>query len=116
MILYNITLYDTEGRIIGPIEFFYFNNIFIIMVVSIITEQIYDLLNNISKEMNNDIEIKFTHKFNLFVLGGKTCLSKILSVFSESNVDINIENNSINFNDKDSIVNNIQTSQDGTIP
>ena len=115
MILYNITLYDTEGKIIGPIEFFCFNNIFIIMVVSIITIQIYDLLNNISKEMNNEIEIKFTHKFNLFVLGGKTCLSKILSAFSESNVDINIENNSINLNDKDSVVNNIQTSQDGTM-
>ena len=115
MILYNITVYDNEGRIIGPIEFFCFNNIFIIMTVSIITNQIYELLNNISKEMNNDIEIKFTHKFNLFVLGGKTCLSKILSVFSESNIDMNIESNFINSNDKDSIINNIQTSQDGAI-
>ena len=68
MILYNITLYDTEGKIIGPIEFFYFNNIFIIMKVSIITNQIYDLLNVISKEMNNDLEIKFTHKYNLLLL------------------------------------------------
>ena len=115
MILYNITVYDNEGRIIGPIEFFCFNNIFIIMTVSIITNQIYDLLNVISKEMNNDLEIKFTHKYNLFVLGGKTCLSKILSVFSESNIDMNIESNFINSNDKDSIINNIQTSQDGAI-
>ena len=52
------------------------------MNVSIITNQIYELLENISKDMNNDLDIKFTHKFNLFVLGGKTCLSKILSVFS----------------------------------
>ena len=115
MILYNIILYDSDGRIIGPIEFFYFNNIFIIMNVSIITNQIYDLLNNISKDMNNDIQIKFSHKFNLFLLGGKTCLSKIMSVLSESNIDINIDTNFNNINEKESIINNIQTSQDGTI-
>ena len=115
MILYNIILYDSDGRIIGPIEFFYFNNIFIIMNVSIITNQIYDLLNNISKDMNNDIQIKYSHKFNLFLLGGKTCLSKIMSVLSESNIDINIDTNFNNINEKESIINNIQTSQDGTI-
>ena len=115
MILYNIILYDSDGRIIGPIEFFYFNNIFIIMNVSIITNQIYDLLNNIYKDMNNNIQIKFSHKFNLFLLGGKTCLSKIMSVLSESNIDINIDTNFNNINEKESIINNIQTSQDGTI-
>ena len=115
MILYNIILYDNNGRIIGPIEFFYFNNIFIIMNVSIITEQIYELLNNISKDMNNDINIKFTHKFNLFVLGGKTCLSKIISVFSESNIDINIESTFNNINDKESIINSIKKSEEGKI-
>ena len=113
MLLNKITLYDNEGRIIGPIEFFYFNNIFVILNVSIITNQIYDLLDNISKEMNNSIEIKFTHKFNLFVLGGKTCLSKILSVFSESNIDININSTFNNLNEKESLINKIQTSQDG---
>ena len=113
MLLNNVTLYDNEGRIIGPIEFFYFNNIFVIINASIITDQIYDLLENISKEMNNNIEIKFTHKFNLFVLGGKTCLSKILSVFSESNIDINIDSTFNNLKEKDSLINNIQTSQDG---
>ena len=113
MLLNNVTLYDNEGRIIGPIEFFYFNNIFVILNVSIITDQIYDLLDNISKEMNNNLEIKFTHKFNLFVLGGKTCLSKILSVFSESNIDINIDSTFNNLKEKDSLINNIQTSQDG---
>ena len=115
MILNNIILYDNNGRIIGPIEFFYFNNIFVIMNVSIITEQIYELLDNISKEMNNDINIKFTHKFNLFVLGGKTCLSKIISVFAESNIDINIESTFNNSIDKESIINSIQTSEDGKI-
>ena len=115
MILYNIILYDSDGRIIGPIEFFYINNIFIIMNVSIITNQIYDLLNNIYKDMNNNIQIKFSHKFNLFLLGGKTCLSKIMSVLSESNIDINIDTNFNNINEKESIINNIQTSQDGTI-
>ena len=113
MLLNKITLYDNEGRIIGPIEFFYFNNIFVILNVSIITNQIYDLLDNISKEMNNSIEIKFTHKFNLFVLGGKACLSKILSVFSESNIDININSTFNNLNEKESLINKIQTSQDG---
>ncbi len=113
MLLNKITLYDNEGRIIGPIEFFYFNNSFVILNVSIITNQIYDLLDNISKEMNNSIEIKFTHKFNLFVLGGKTCLSKILSVFSESNIDININSTFNNLNEKESLINKIQTSQDG---
>ena len=113
MLLNKVTLYDNEGRIIGPIEFFYFNNIFVILNASIITDQIYDLLENISKEMNNNIEIKFTHKFNLFVLGGKTCLSKILSVFSESNIDINIDSTFNNLKEKDSLINNIQTSQDG---
>ena len=115
MILNNIILYDNNGRIIGPIEFFYFNNIFIIMNVSIITEQIYQLLNNISKDMNNDINIKFTHKFNLFVLGGKTCLSKIISVFSESNIDINIDSTFNNIDDKESIINYIKKSEDGKI-
>ena len=115
MILNNIILYDNNGRIIGPIEFFYFNNIFVIMNVSIITEQIYELLDNISKDMNNDINIKFTHKFNLFVLGGKTCLSKIISVFAESNIDINIESTFNNSIDKESIINSIQTSEDGKI-
>ena len=115
MILNNIILYDNNGRIIGPIEFFYFNNIFVIMNVSIITEQIYELLDNISKDMNNDINIKFTHKFNLFVLGGKTCLSKIISVFAESNIDINIESTFNNNIDKESIINSIQTSEDGKI-
>ena len=115
MILNNIILYDDNGRIIGPIEFFYLNNIFVIMNVSIITEQIYELLNNISKDMNNDINIKFTHKFNLFVLGGKTCLSKIISVFSESNIDINIESTFNNINDKESIINSIKKSEDGKI-
>ena len=115
MILNNIILYDNNGRIIGPIEFFYFNNIFVIMNVSIITEQIYELLDNISKDMNNDIYIKFTHKFNLFVLGGKTCLSKIISVFAESNIDINIESTFNNSIDKESIINSIQTSEDGKI-
>ena len=115
MILNNIILYDNNGRIIGPIEFFYFNNIFIILNVSIITEQIYELLNNISKDMNNDINIKFTHKFNLFVLGGKTCLSKIISVFSESNIDINIDSTFNNIDDKESIINNIKKSEDGKI-
>ena len=115
MILNNIILYDNNGRIIGPIEFFYFNNIFIILTVSIITEQIYQLLNNISKDMNNDINIKFTHKFNLFVLGGKTCLSKIISVFSESNLDINIDSTFNNIDDKESIINNIKKSEDGKI-
>ena len=115
MILNNIILYDNNGRIIGPIEFFYFNNIFVIMNVSIITEQIYELLDNISKDMNNDINIKFTHKFNLFVLGGKTCLSKIISVFAESNIDINIESTFNNSIDKESIINFIQTSEDGKI-
>ena len=115
MILNNIILYDNNGRIIGPIEFFYFNNIFIIMNVSIITEQIYELLNNISKDMNNDINIKFTHKFNLFVLGGKTCLSKIISVFSESNIDINIDSTFNNIDDKESIINYIKKSEDGKI-
>lgn len=115
MILNNLTLYDNNGRIIGPIEFFYFNNIFIIMNVSIITNQIYELLENISKDMNNDLDIKFTHKFNLFVLGGKTCLSKILSVFSESNIDLNIENTFDSSNDKESLVNSIQTAEDGKI-
>ena len=113
MILNNITLYDGKGRIIGPIEFFYFSNVFIIMNVSVITNQIYDLLNNISKEMKDNIEIKFTHKFNLFILGGRTCLSKILSVFSESNIDINIESIYNNINEKESIIKCIQTSQDG---
>ena len=113
MLLNHVTLYDNEGRIIGPIEFFYFNNIFVILNVSIITDQIYDLLDNISKEMNNNLEIKFTHKFNLFVLGGKTCLSKILSVLSESNIDINIDSAFNNLKEKDSLINNIQTSQDG---
>ena len=113
MLLNHVTLYDNEGRIIGPIEFFYFNNIFVILNVSIITDQIYDLLDNISKEMNNNLEIKFTHKFNLFVLGGKTCLSKILSVLSESNIDINIDSTFNNLKEKDSLINNIQTSQDG---
>ena len=113
MLLNKITLYDNEGRIIGPIEFFYFNNIFVILNVSIITNQIYDLLDNISKEMNNSIEIKFTHRFNLFVLGGKACLSKILSVFSESNIDININSTFNNLNEKESLINKIQTSQDG---
>ena len=115
MILNNIILYDNNGRIIGPIEFFYFNNIYVIMNVSIITEQIYELLDNISKDMNNDINIKFTHKFNLFVLGGKTCLSKIISVFAESNIDINIESTFNNSIDKESIINSIQTSEDGKI-
>ena len=115
MILNNLTLYDNNGRIIGPIEFFYFNNIFIIMNVSIITNQIYELLENISKDMNSDLDIKFTHKFNLFVLGGKTCLSKILSVFSESNIDLNIENTFDSSNDKESLVNSIQTAEDGKI-
>ena len=115
MILNNIILYDNNGRIIGPIEFFYFNNIFIIMNVSIITEQIYQLLNNISKDMNNDINIKFTHNFNLFVLGGKTCLSKIISVFSESNIDINIDSTFNNIDDKESIINYIKKSEDGKI-
>ena len=115
MILNNIILYDNNGRIIGPIEFFYFNNIFVIMNISIITEQIYELLDNISKDMNNDINIKFTHKFNLFVLGGKTCLSKIISVFAESNIDINIESTFNNSIDKESIINSIQTSEDGKI-
>ena len=116
MKLYNTILYDNDGRLIGPIEFFYFNNIFIILNVSIITEQIHDLLINISKDINiNDIEIKFSHKFNLFVLGGKICLSKILSVFSESNIDINIENNNNIKNDKNSIINYIQNGEDGTI-
>ena len=115
MILYNIILYDINGRIIGPIEFFYLNNIFIIMNVSIITEQIYELLKNISKNKNNDIDIKFTHKFNLFVLGGKTCLSKIISVFAELNIDINIESTFNNINDKESIINSIKKSEDGKI-
>ena len=109
--LYNILVYDNNGRLIGPIEFFYYTNIFIILNVCIITDEIYNLLNNILNEMNNDIVIKFSHKFNLFVLGGKTCLSKIISVFSESNSDINIENININ----DGLINHILKSDDGDI-
>ena len=109
--LYNIIVYDNNGRLIGPIEFFYYKNIFIILNICIITEEIYTLLNNILKEMNNDIDIKFSHKFNLFLLGGKTCLSKIMSVLSESNIDINIEN--INYNE--GLINHILKSDDGEI-
>ena len=113
MILYDIVVYDNRGRIIGPIEFCFFKTIFIIMNVSIITEQIYDLLNNISNEMNNDLDIKFSHRFNLFVLGGKTCLSKILTVFSESNIDINIDSIFTNMNEKESIIKYIQKAENG---
>ena len=109
--LYNIIVYDNNGRLIGPIEFFYYKNIFIILNICIITEEIYTLLNNILKELNNDIDIKFSHKFNLFLLGGKTCLSKIISVLSESNIDINIEN--INYNE--GLINHILKSDDGEI-
>ena len=113
MKLYNIIIYDNNGRLIGPIELFYFKNALIILNVSIITEQIYDLLYLISKDMNNDIDIKFTHRFNLFALAGKTCLSKILSVFSESNIDIDIAN--IQKNEKESIINYIEKGEDGEI-
>ena len=116
MKLYNILLYDNNGRLIGPIEFFYSKNIFIILNECIITDQIYDILDLISKEMNNDIDIKFSHKFNLFALAGKTCLSKILSVFSESNFDINIDNiNTNKNNEKESLIYNIQKGEDGEI-
>ena len=111
MILYNIIVYDNKGRLIGPIEFFYSNNLFIILNVCIITDQVHDLLNDISKDINNGIEIKFTHKFNLFVLAGKTCLSKILTVFSESNIEIDFNCN----NEKESIINKIQMEEDGKI-
>ena len=111
MILYNIILYDNKGRLIGPIEFFYSNNIFIILNVCIITDQVHDLLNDISKNLNNKIEIKFTHKFNLFILAGKICLSKILTVFSESNIEIDFNSN----NEKESIINKIQMEEDGKI-
>ena len=116
MKLYNILLYDNNGRLIGPIEFFYSKNILIILNECIITDQIYDLLDLILKEMNNDINIKFSHKFNLFALAGKTYLSKILSVFSESNIDVNIENiNIIKNNEKESLINNMQKGEDGEI-
>ena len=111
MILYNIILYDNKGRLIGPIEFFYSNNIFIILNVCIITDQVHDLLNDISKNLNNKIEIKFTHKFNLFILAGKICLSKILTVFSESNIEIDFNSNK----EKESIINKIQMEEDGKI-
>ena len=116
MILYKIILYDDNGRLIGPIEFFFYNNIFIILSLSIITGQIYDLLDNISRDFNSDMEIKFSHKFNLFILAGITSLSKILSVFSESNIDINFYNISKNLkNEKESIINYIQKGEDGKI-
>ena len=113
MKLYNIILYTENGRLLGPIEFFYSSNIFVILSVSIITDQIYDLLSLISKDNKDDIDIKFTHKFNLFVLAGKTCLSKILSVFTESNIDINIYNN-LN-NEKESLINYIEKGEDGSM-
>ena len=113
MKLYNIILYNENGRLLGPIEFFYSSNIFVILSVSIITDQIYDLLSLISKDIKDDIDIKFTHKFNLFVLAGKTCLSKILSVFTESNIDINIYNN-LN-NEKESLINYIEKGEDGSM-
>ena len=113
MKLYNIILYTENGRLLGPIEFFYSSNIFVILSVSIITDQIYDLLSLISKDIKDDIDIKFTHKFNLFVLAGKTCLSKILSVFTESNIDINIYNN-LN-NEKESLINYIEKGEDGSM-
>ena len=113
MKLYNIIVYDGNGRLIGPIEFFYFNDILIILNVCIITDQIYDLLTLISKDINDNIDIKYSHKFNLFVLAGKTCLSKILSVLTESNIDINIYNN-LN-NEKESIRNYIEKEEDGSM-
>ena len=113
MKLYNIILYTENGRLLGPIEFFYSSNIFVILSVSIITDQIYDLLSLISKDNKDDIDIKFTHKFNLFVLAGKTCLSKILSIFTESNIDINIYNN-LN-NEKESLINYIEKGEDGSM-
>ena len=113
MKLYNIILYNENGRLLGPIEFFYSSNIFVILSVSIITDQIYDLLSLISKDIKDNIDIKFTHKFNLFVLAGKTCLSKILSVFTESNIDINIYNN-LN-NEKESLINYIEKGEDGSM-
>ena len=113
MKLYNIILYTENGRLLGPIEFFYSSNIFVILSVSIITDQIYDLLSLISKDIKDNIDIKFTHKFNLFVLAGKTCLSKILSVFTESNIDINIYNN-LN-NEKESLINYIEKGEDGSM-
>ena len=76
MKLYNIMIYDNNGRLIGPIEFFYYKNIYIILNVSIITEQVYDLLTLISTNMNKDIDIKFTHRFNLFALAGKHAYQK----------------------------------------
>ena len=113
MKLYNIILYNENGRLLGPIEFFYSSNIFVILNVSIITDQIYGLLSLISKDIKDDIDIKFTHKFNLFVLVGKTSLSKILSVFTESNIDINIYNN-LN-NEKESLINYIEKGEDGSM-
>ena len=113
MKLYNIIVYDGNGRLIGPIEFFYYNDILIILNVCIITDQIYDLLTLISKDINDNIDINYSHKFNLFVLAGKTCLSKILSVLTESNIDINIYNN-LN-NEKESIRNYIEKEEDGSM-
>ena len=113
MKLYNIIVYDGNGRLIGPIEFFYYNDILIILNVCIITDQIYDFLTLISKDINDNIDIKFSHKFNLFILAGKTCLSKILSVLTESNIDINIYNN-LN-NEKESIRNYIEKEEDGSM-
>ena len=106
MILYCINVYNKDGRLIGPIQFFYSGNIFIFICVSIITEEIYELLNDISKEIK--IDIKFSHKFNLFFLAGQRCLDKIFSVFSESKIEINFDN-------KNNLINEIKKGEDGKI-
>ena len=80
MKLYEIDVYN-KRQLIGPVSFFYKDKVVIFSVVSIITNEVNEMLNEMKINDNINCEIEFTHNINTYVLFGKDCLNKMYNIF-----------------------------------
>ena len=94
---YDINVYN-KRQLIGPVSFFYNDKVVIFSVVSIITNEVNEMLNEMKVNVNINCEIEFTHNINTYVLFGKDCLNKMYNIFRSCEND----------NDKMSILNNYE--------
>ena len=72
----------------------------IFSIVSIITDEINEFLNDIANDIN--CEVEYTHNLNCFLLFGKECLKKMYNIFKSCEKDeekMNILNNYETFKD-----------------
>ena len=97
--LYRIEVYN-KNKLIGPISFFIHDTVIIFSIVSIITDEINEFLNDIANGIN--CEVEYTHNLNCFLLFGKECLKKMYNIFKSCEKDeekMNILNNYETFKD-----------------